>query len=414
MDRTDYAVLAATGFIVILGVLNLLGIEILFNGDSNAAISLLGTIAQSLAALLAISFSILILVVQFSTSKYTPRVVSFSLRSVLLGLRVLVVIASFVVAMLVDFLIMSQINGVALSNEMRGVVSTSLLFAAVCFLLIIDLFLHTPKFFDPKETIEQLKSRATSEDTHVQPTEFIRMLGDMARKEIAFGNVDVIDLSLRALQDVSAFCIKENSCDLNAEAIEELRETVQVSILTPFFRTVALEVVNILRSLCLITIDEYSNCYGGKFGAGGGAFISLARFGSVTSYDYNTDSIHYWLLEPVVRDLKDIIIHIKTKQEKDPTKDYSAYLPRPILGLLRIGTVYFSKESTEARRAVDYIVAETNYACSKEEVLVYGRSLPAGGELLNFQKLLFGKDPAKLQAEYVSLVLERRHFENKH
>jgi hypothetical protein len=420
MDRADYAVLAATILIIIVGELNLLGIGILFNGDSNAAISLLSTIAQSLAALLAISFSILIIVVQFSASKYTPRVVSFSLRSVLLSQRVLIVLTSFVVAILIDFLIVSQINGAALSNEMSRFVSISILLASFCFLLIINLFLHTPEFFDPKDTIEHLKSRAVSEDTRVQPNEFIRMLGDMAKKEVAFGNIDVINLSLTALQEVSAFYIKKsspqdvsglyikrNACYLSAEAIEELSETVEVSILTPFFRIVAQKAVDILQSLCLAAIDQYSECYSGKFGAGGGPFVSLARFGTVTSYDYRTGAIHDWLLEPVVRNLKGIILHIKDEQKKNPKKDYLPYLGRSIPLLLRIGIGYFSKESTDAHNAVDYIIAETKYACSKEEVLLYSEFIVFEHELLNFQKLFFGDDPAKVKDAYIKLLLDR-------
>ncbi|MGB9212816.1 MAG: hypothetical protein WCB91_07960, partial [Halobacteriota archaeon] len=74
LNRIDLLFLAAGGVIFLLFVLDLTGTRILFNGDASSASFLLSTLTESLAALFAITFSVLIIAIEFSASKYTPKV----------------------------------------------------------------------------------------------------------------------------------------------------------------------------------------------------------------------------------------------------------------------------------------------------------------------------------------------------
>lgn len=79
LNRIDLIFLALGAIIFLLFVLDLLGTRILFYGDANAASFLLSSFPQSLAALFGITFSILIIAIEFSASKYTPKVLHFLL-----------------------------------------------------------------------------------------------------------------------------------------------------------------------------------------------------------------------------------------------------------------------------------------------------------------------------------------------
>jgi len=80
---------------------------------------------------------------------------------------------------------------------------------------------------------------------------------------------------------------------------------------------------------------------------------------------------------------------------------------RSAVGLLDMGMLYFSKSSIDAHRAVDYIIAEMQYALEKQEIVAYSSHMVFEHELLNFKKLSYGEDPAQLKETYISLVLQR-------
>src|SRR5674536_304572 len=71
LNRIDLIFLALGALIFLLFVLDLLGTRIFFYGDANAASFLLSSFPQSLAALFGITFSILIIAIEFSCLLYT-------------------------------------------------------------------------------------------------------------------------------------------------------------------------------------------------------------------------------------------------------------------------------------------------------------------------------------------------------
>jgi hypothetical protein len=95
LNRIDLIFLVAGGVIFLLFVFDLAGTRILFNGDASSASFLLSTLTQSLAALFAITFSVLIIAIEFSASKYTPKVLHFLLASIFKDFQIVGIIVFF-------------------------------------------------------------------------------------------------------------------------------------------------------------------------------------------------------------------------------------------------------------------------------------------------------------------------------
>src|SRR5674536_194795 len=149
LNRIDLIFLALGALIFLLFVLDLLGTRILFYGDANAASFLLSSFPQSLAALFGITFSILIIAIEFSASKYTPKVLHFLLASIFTDFQIMGIIVFFIVTMFVSFITLAHISGPAISNQIRIMTSLSMALTACCFLLIVNLFRRVPRFFNP-------------------------------------------------------------------------------------------------------------------------------------------------------------------------------------------------------------------------------------------------------------------------
>ena len=91
----------------------------------NSARYLLSALPQSLAALFAISFSVLIIAIEFSASKYTPKVLHFLLESIFKDFQIVGVITFFILTMLLSFVTLAHIEGSRISNELRMLTSLS-------------------------------------------------------------------------------------------------------------------------------------------------------------------------------------------------------------------------------------------------------------------------------------------------
>src|SRR5664280_980487 len=153
LNRIDLIFLALGALIFLLFVLDLLGTRILFYGDANAASFLLSSFPQSLAALFGITFSILIIAIEFSASKYTPKVLHFLLASIFTDFQIMGIIVFFVVTMFVSFITLAHISGVTISNQIRVMTSLSMALTACCFLLTVNLFRRVPRFFNPEDIV---------------------------------------------------------------------------------------------------------------------------------------------------------------------------------------------------------------------------------------------------------------------
>ena len=136
LNRIDLLFLAAGGVIFLLFVLDLTGTRILFNGDASSASFLLSTLTESLAALFAITFSVLIIAIEFSASKYTPKVLHFLLASIFKDFQIVGIIVFFISAMFVNFITLAHVSGATVPNDIRVFTSLSVALAAWSFLLI--------------------------------------------------------------------------------------------------------------------------------------------------------------------------------------------------------------------------------------------------------------------------------------
>ncbi|MGA7075857.1 MAG: DUF2254 family protein [Halobacteriota archaeon] len=182
-NRIDLVFLAIGGVIFVLFVFDLLGTRILFGGDASAASLLLSALPQSLAALFAITFSILIIAIEFSASKYTPKVLHFLLASIFKDFQIVGIIVFFISAMFVNFITLAHVSGVSVSNEIRVLTSFSVALTACCFLLILNLFRRVPRFFNPEDIIDDVSKAARSESELQKNAELVKILGDISRKE---------------------------------------------------------------------------------------------------------------------------------------------------------------------------------------------------------------------------------------
>ncbi len=133
LNRIDLIFLAAGSVIFLLFVLDLTGTRILFNGDASSASFLLSTLTQSLAALFAITFSVLIIAIEFSASKYTPKVLHFLLASIFKDFQILGIIVFFFAAMFVNFLTLAHVSGITVPNNIRVFASLSVALTACSF-----------------------------------------------------------------------------------------------------------------------------------------------------------------------------------------------------------------------------------------------------------------------------------------
>ncbi|MGD0716875.1 MAG: DUF2254 family protein, partial [Halobacteriota archaeon] len=262
LNRIDLIFLAAGGVIFLLFVFDLAGTRILFNGDASSASFLLSTLTQSLAALFAITFSVLIIAIEFSASKYTPKVLHFLLASIFKDFQILGIIVFFFAAMFVNFLTLAHVSGVTVPNNIRVFASLSVALTACSFLLILNLFRRIPRFFNPEDVIGDVKAAALRENGPRENTNLIKILGDIIRKETLQGNVDVASDALTALEDVSVYNFKNRREGLNEEVLEQLFDIARTAIRIDDTST-EIEVVDSIRAVCVATIEEDSKYLGG-------------------------------------------------------------------------------------------------------------------------------------------------------
>ena len=254
LNRIDLIFLALGAIIFLLFVLDLLGTRILFYGDANAASFLLSSFPQSLAALFGITFSILIIAIEFSASKYTPKVLHFLLASIFKDFQIMGVIVFFIATMFISFITLAHISGPAISNQIRIMTSLSMALTGCCFLLIVNLFRRVPRFFNPEDIVDSVKTKALSENQPKENAELIEILGDIIRKEALQGNIDVASDALTALEDVSIYNFKNHREGLNEVVLEQLFEISKLAIRIDDTNTVR-EAIEAMRVFCEATID---------------------------------------------------------------------------------------------------------------------------------------------------------------
>ncbi len=382
LNSIDYILLGLSVLIVILFTLDILGSKILFNGDVSSASFLLSSLPQSLAALFGISFSILIITIEFFASRYTPKVLHFLLESIFKDFQIVGVIAFFILTMFLNFWTLAHINGTYISNELRMLTSLSVALTAFCFLLIVNLFRRVPRFFNPQDIILNLKVKVINEPRLPENQEYVKILGDIIKKEIIQGNVDVATDALTTLQEAGIYNFQNNREGLNEEVLEQLYDISKVTLRISDVNT-GVEVVHAVNSICVTTISVDS-----KYLA---AFKYLREIG-VLALDFSQGIVHAQLLLNVSQHLKELIVYAKEKE-------HSVQALFIIMQFFILGSFYKSNHESIA----NHIIEDLMSVCSQREVEAAYKGVIQKKETL--RPYFGGKDPEVAFTEFYSAMM---------
>lgn len=382
LNGIDCILLGLSALIAILFVSDIIGTDILFNGDTSSADYLLSALPQSLAALFAISFSVLIIAIEFSASKYTPKVLHFLLESIFKDFQIVGVITFFIFTMFLSFVTLAHIDGRGVSNELRMLTSLSIALTAYCFLLIVNLFRRVPKFFNPEDIIQNLKLKIISERRLQENQEHVKMLGDIIKKEMIQRNTDVATDALLTLQEVAIYNFRNNREGLNEEVLEQLYDIARVSLRIDDVN-MSIEVVQVINSICMATVNEDS-----KYLA---AFKYLREIG-ILAFDFSQGIVHTQLLLNVSRSFKDLILHAKEKER-------SVQALFAIIQFFILGSFYNSNHESIA----NHIIEDLMSVCSQREVEAAYKGVIQKKETL--RPYFGGKDPEVAFTEFYSTMM---------
>jgi hypothetical protein len=382
LNRIDVIFIALGALIFLLFVLDLFGARLLFNGDVSSASFLLSSLPQSLAALFAITFSILIIVIEFFASKYTPKVLHFLLASIFTDFQILGIIVFFILTMFVNFVTVAHISGIAISNEIRVLASLSGALTACCFLLIVNLFRRVPRFFNPEDIVNNVKSKALGESQLKENAELVEILGDVIRKETLQGNIDVASDALTALEEVSVYNFANHREGLNEVVLEQLFEISRTATRIDDTHTTN-EVVEAMRVLCEASIDVDSKYLGG--------FRYLREIGML-ALDRSKGIVHSELLLSVSHLFSDLILSAKEK-------GMDTHALFSIMQFFILGSFYYSNHESIA----NHIIEDITSVCSQREIEVAYSGLIEKKETL---KLYFGgKDPQHALSDFYDVLM---------
>jgi len=382
LNRIDLIFLALGAIIFLSFVLDLLGARILFYGDENAASFLLSSFPQSLAALFGITFSILIIAIEFSASKYTPKVLHFLLASIFKDFQIMGVIVFFIVTMFVSFITLAHLSGVYISNEIRVLTSLSMALTACCFLLLLNLFRRVPRFFNPEDIVNNVKTKALSENQPKENAELVEILGDIIRKEALQGNIDVASDALTALEDVAVYNFKNRREGFNDVVLEQLFEISRTAIKIDDTNT-SNEVVEAMRVFCEATIDVDSNYLGG--------FKYLRDIGML-ALDLSKGIVHSQLLLSVSHLFSELILSAKEK-------DRNTHAMFSIMQFFILGSFYNSNHESIA----NHIIEDITSVCSQREVEVAYSGLIEKKETL--RSYFGGRDPQHALSDFYDVLM---------
>jgi len=382
LNGIDYILLSLSAIIAIIFVSDIIATKILFNGDSNSARYLLSALPQSLAALFAISFSVLIIAIEFSASKYTPKVLHFLLESIFKDFQIVGVITFFILTMFLSFITLAHINEGGVSNELRMLTSFSVALTAYCFLLIVNLFRRVPKFFNPEDIIQNLKLKTLSERRLRENQEYVKILGDIIKKEMIQRNTDVAANALITLKEIAIFNFHNNREGLNEETLERLYDISRTSLRIDDIN-MGIEVVQVINSICMATVHEDS-----KYLA---AFKYLREIG-ILALDFSQGIVHTQLLLNVSRSFKDLISYAKEKEQ-------SVQALFAIIQFFILGSFYkFNHESI-----ANHIMEDLMSVCSQREVEAAYNGVIQKKETL--RPYFGGKDPEIAFTEFYSAMM---------
>lgn len=198
--------------------------------SSRLASSFLATVAQVLAGILAIVFSVSVLAVDIAADKYTPRLFSYftgSWATRLSFFSILALIILSVVAMGVQDIPMSQWRYLSMTG----------LFA-FCLLTLPYYFYQTLQLLDPRNLAERIRNeglRSLKRQNQQKTLDAITSLGDIAIKALGRGEDEITKRYLDALQEIEHDLIRSNSALLSSNKKDVASALWGFGIRSPIF-----------------------------------------------------------------------------------------------------------------------------------------------------------------------------------
>jgi hypothetical protein len=309
-------------------------------------------------------------------------VLHFLLASIFKDFQIMGVIVFFIATMFISFITLAHISGVIISNENRVLTSLSVALTACCFLLIINLFRRVPRFFNPEDIVNDVKTKALSEYHPKDNAELVEILGDIIRKEALQGNIDVASDALTALEEVSVYNFKNHREGFNDVVLEQLFEISRTAIRIDDTNT-SNEVVEAMRVFCEATIEVDSQYLGG--------FRYLRDIGTL-ALDRAKGVVHSQLLLSVSHLFSELILSAKEK-------DRNTHAMFSIMQFFILGSFYNSNHESIA----NHIIEDITSVCSQKEVEVAYTGLIEKKETL--RSYFGGKDPQHALSDFYDVLM---------
>ncbi len=129
-----------------------------FKGDPATARYSLSAVAGALATVLAITFSVVLIVVQLTANRYTDKVIDLFLRE----RANLFVLCAFVVTILYTLYVVNTIKDVETFFVPSVGIATSYVLASLCFAAVVPYLIFVFEFLKPANVISRIKTEALS------------------------------------------------------------------------------------------------------------------------------------------------------------------------------------------------------------------------------------------------------------
>lgn len=257
-NRLDYIFwLLVIVFFIFLGAILTRSFS-LFGGNVTAANYLLSTLAQSIAAIFAIAFSILIVVLQVTASKFTPAVFTYFISSMLKNKAVLASVFTFIGSLFFSIMTEAGINDSTSASDLQLPVSLCILLTLFCVLFIFLLFGSVTRLFNSQVTIANIEAdlvrRKTSSSKYANS---LAIILDITEREIIQGNIDTARTGLEAVGKSCEHRITTKGCssteteDVFPRLLELADTSFDVHRGDPI-----VGIVDLLKSICKASIDS--------------------------------------------------------------------------------------------------------------------------------------------------------------